>query len=79
MYCHMRYTIVVPEEGNRLLPQFPQCDMFVPWEALDGRHPATEMCDKGNDKKCGWWVEEEAHTGASSAFQDYRWPLEAVS
>ena len=44
---HMRCIIVVLAEGNRTHPQFSRCNMFVPWEALNGRHPVMAMCTEG--------------------------------
>ena len=43
-HCHMRYTVVIPEERIRPLPRCPKCDMFVTWRALNGKHQDTAMC-----------------------------------
>ena len=37
----MQDKIVILEEGNRLYPRCPQCDMFVPQKALNGQNIAT--------------------------------------
>ena len=42
VHLHMRVTILVLEEGNHPLPQFPKFNMFVPWEDLNWRHQDTE-------------------------------------
>ena len=60
MYHHVQDTIVVPEEGNRPLLRCPKCDMFVPWEALNGRHRDTAMCARGAELKLRRRREEEA-------------------
>ena len=64
----MQDTIVFLEEGNRLLLWCPQCDMFVSWEVLIGRHLAMEMCTRGVDQNHMRLVEEEAHTSIEAAF-----------
>ena len=33
---HMRDTIIILEEGNLPHPRCENCDMFVPWQALNG-------------------------------------------
>ena len=44
---HMRDTIIILEEGNCPHPCLPKCDMFIPWKALNWRHPSMEMCTQG--------------------------------
>ena len=34
---HVRDTIIILEEGNLPHPRCENCDMFVPWRALNGR------------------------------------------
>ena len=38
---HVRDTVVILEKGNLPHPQFPLCDMLVPWKALNGMHKRT--------------------------------------
>ena len=35
VHHYVRDMIVILEEGNRTHPCFPDCDVFVPWEALN--------------------------------------------
>ena len=46
LHFHVIDTIFL-DYGNRPLLRCPQCDMFVSWEALNGRHLDMEMCTKG--------------------------------
>ena len=48
---HVRYIVIILEEGKLPHPRCPRCDMFVPWRALNIRHKSTEMCRCGADKK----------------------------
>ena len=41
---HVRYTIIILEEGKHPNPLCPDCDMFYPWKALNGWQPPTETC-----------------------------------
>ena len=56
---HVRYTVIIFEEGNLLHPQCPQCDMLVPWCSLNRRHLATAPCAKGVDRNRQRPAEEE--------------------
>ena len=38
---HVRDTIIILEEGNLPHPRYENCDMFVPWRALNDRHKST--------------------------------------
>ena len=69
---HMRYIIVVLEDGNLPLPCFTQCDMFVSWEALSGRHLDVAIFVKGKEWNHGRWVGKEAYVSISMSFQAYR-------
>ena len=44
---HVRDIVIILEEGNLHYPRCPQCDMFLTWRALNGRHKNTEMCRSG--------------------------------
>ena len=48
---HVRDTIIILEEGNLPHPRCENCDMFVPWRALNGRHKSTMMCKSGVERK----------------------------
>ena len=41
---HVRDTVIILEEGNPPHPRYENCDMLVPWRALNGRHKDTAMC-----------------------------------
>ena len=53
--------------------------VFVPWEALNIRHPYTSKCTKGAEQKLWQLVEEEAHTSVAEAYQAYGRTLVVVS
>ena len=78
VHLHVHYTIVIMEEGNLPHPRCPACDLFVPWEALNLRHPATALCSRVEDRKRRRLVEEEAREGAVVAFWDYNRTLKTV-
>ena len=48
---HSRDSIVTLEEGNEPHPRLPQCNMFVPQEALNRTHPTSAMCWRGSERK----------------------------
>ena len=48
---HVRDTVIILEEGNLLLPRCENCDMLVPWRALNGHHKDTAMCKSGVERK----------------------------
>ena len=59
-YSHQKYwgSIVILEEGNQPHPRCPQCDMFVPQEALNRAHGHqlyVDVCLRGIDK--GWLLQ----------------------
>ena len=51
MHRHTRDTVVIMEEGSHTLTFCPKCDIFVPWQDLDGKHQATDMCSRGEERK----------------------------
>ena len=53
--------------------------MFVPWRALNSRHPTTEICRKGEDHKLHWLEAEEARAGSETSLTAYGQTLTAVS
>ena len=66
------------EEGNRPHSLYPECNMFLPLEEINHRHPTTELFTRGAERKKGWLEEEEARVGVVMAFQEYGQPLERV-
>ena len=71
--------IVIMEEGNHHHLRWLDCDMFVPWAALNYRHPTTALCAQGVDRKMWRLEEEEAQAGEAMALQAYGRPLEIVT
>ena len=67
------------EKGNLPNPRCSQCDMLVPWRALNGRHHATAMCRKGAELKRRWMVEAELRDSTERAFKAHGKPLETVT
>ena len=41
---HMKYAILILEEGNWPYPRCPKCDMLIYQRSLDGKHPYTDLC-----------------------------------
>ena len=53
---NVRDTIIILEKGKLPHPRCENCDMFVPWRALNGRHKSTMMCKRGGRKgNAGVW------------------------
>ena len=78
-YRHVRDTVIILEEGNLPRPQCPQCNMLVPWNALNRRHISTAQCAKGAERKRRRLAEEELLETSGSAFRAYGVPLETVT
>ena len=70
-------TKMILEEGNG--PHLPSCNIFLPWAALNHRHPTTALCMQDADRTMRRLVEEEAWVGTAMAFQEYGSPLETVT
>ena len=75
---HVKYDIVILEEGKRTYPCFPKCDMFVSQWALNVRHTKTDLCQWGEEWKHGRLAIEEAEAGTAVALTDYFRPLTLV-
>ena len=58
LHGHIRYTVIILEEGKKTHPRCPQCDMLVPWRVLNGQHLTTSQWDKGAERKI-WRVAED--------------------
>ena len=70
--------MIILEEGNLPHQWCPQCDMLVPWRALNRRHLATAQCALGAERKRRWLAEEELREISERAFQAYGYPVENV-
>ena len=74
----MRDTIIILEEGNLPHPRCENCDMFVPWRALNGRHKSTMMCKSGAERKRRRLAEAEIRESTEMAFEVYGKQIESV-
>ena len=72
---HVRDIVIILEEGNLPHPRCSQCDMLVPWQALNGRHHATAMCRKGVERKRRRMAEAELRDSTERAFETYGKPI----
>ena len=66
------------DEGTPPHPRCAQCNILVPWRALNGRHPATFQCARGADRKRQQIAEAETRESSERAFEAYGEPLEKV-
>ena len=67
----MRDIVIILEEGNLPNPRCTNCDMFVPWRALNGRHKSTEMYRGGAYKKRRRLAEVEVRDSSEMALEVY--------
>ena len=67
----VRDTIIILEEGNLPHPRCENCDMFVPWRDLNGRHKSTMMCKSGVERKRRRLAESEIRESTDMAFEVY--------
>ena len=74
----MRDIVIILEEGNLPHPRCTNCDISVPWQALNGRHKSTEMCRGGVDKKRRRLAEAEVRDIAEMAFEVYGKQIQSV-
>ena len=72
----MRDTVIILEEGNLPHPRCENCDMLVPWRALNGRHKDTAMCRSGVESKRRRLAEAEIREITEMAFETYGEQLE---
>ena len=75
---HMRDRVIILDEGNLPHPICTNCDMFVPWRALNGRHKSKELCRGGVDKKRRRLAEAEVRDSADMAFEVYGKQIQTV-
>ena len=74
----MRDTIIILEEGNLPHPRCENCDMFVPWRALNGRHKSTMMCKMGAERKRRRLAEAVIRESTEMAFEVYGHQTQSV-
>ena len=74
----MRDTIIILEEGNLPHPRCENCEMFVPWRALNGCHKSTMMCKSGAERKRWRLVEAEIRESKEMDFEVYGKQIESV-
>ena len=67
---HVQDIVIILEDGNLTHPRCSQCDMLVPWGALNGRHHATTLCRKGAERKRRRILEEELRDSTERAFEE---------
>ena len=75
---HIRYTVVILEEGNLPHPWCPLYNMMMLWRSLKGSHKNTAQYKKGAEWKRRSLVEDEAREETSREFSAYRRTLEMV-
>ena len=59
------------EKVNLPHPRCENCDMFVPWRALNGRHKSIMMCKRGAERKRRRLAEAEIRESTDMAFEIY--------
>ena len=65
VHRHVLDNVVILEEGNFPHPRCALCNMLVPRRALNGRHPGTEQCKQGAERKRRQLAEVETETRES--------------
>ena len=75
----MKDILAILEEGNLLHPGCTKYDMFVPQRSLEGRHSTTDICRRGEERKCLRLAAEEARAGVKIDLITYGNPFMAVS
>ena len=70
LHWHVIDTVVILWEGNLPHPQCAQCNMMVPWRALNDRHPATAQCARGAEQKRRRLTEAETRESSERAFKE---------
>ena len=76
---HVQDTVIILEEGNLPRPRCPQCDMLVPWHALNRRHLSSYQCANGAERNHIRLAEEYMRESFESIFQAYGEPLDTVT
>ena len=78
LHRHVLDSVVITEEGNFPHPHCAQCNMLVPPEALNGRHPATAQFARGAERNRRRLAEAETRESSEWAFEAYREPIQNV-
>ena len=68
VHQHVLDTVVILEEGNFPHPRCARCDMQVTRRALNGRHPGTAQCLKGEERKRRRLAEAETRENSQRSF-----------
>ena len=71
-------TVAILEEGNLPHPRCARCDIMVPRRSLNGRHPTTEQCERGSERKRRRLAEAETRESSERAFNAYGEPIKNV-
>ena len=72
LHWHVLDTVVILEEGNLPHPRCTLCDILVHRRALNIRHPDTDQCARGAERKMQRLVEAELRESSRRAFEAYR-------
>ena len=75
---HVQDIIIILEEGNLSHPRCTNCDIFVPWRALNGRHKSKEMCRSRVDRKRRGLADAEVRDSTEMAFEVYGQQIQSV-
>ena len=70
---YVRDTVIIFEEGNILHQKCPQCDMLMPWHALNRGHLATSLCSKGTERNQMRLEDRDAGTLFTPVCPGYRY------
>ena len=79
VHRHFLNTVIIPEEGNRPHLRCARCNMLVPRRDLNGRHPATNQCSRGAERKRRRLAEAEAREISEQAYEAYGELIQNVS
>ena len=75
---HVRDTITILEEGNLPHPRCENCDMFVAWRGVNGRHKSTTMCKRVAERKHRRLAKTEIREIMEMAFEVYGQQIKSV-
>ena len=79
LHRHVLNTVFILEEGNLHHPRCARCEMLLPQQALNVRHPATAQCARGAERKRRRLAKEETRESLERDFEAYREPIKNVS
>ena len=78
MHWHVQDTVAILDDVNHPHTICAFCEIFSLWSSLNDRHPVTDMCTRGVEKKRRRIAAEVARSGVETAFQAYGQPLANV-